>query len=310
MSNERDLTTDYLVLELQRRGTAFFRLNTERLPQALVQMAAWPAEDWSIRFAERTLEGAQVKAAYFRRPGHPIIDSRLSAGDREYCETEWLALLKSLYSRLEGRWLNSPQAIVAAEDKPRQLLAAHRLGFDIPSTVVTNDPANLDAFDQPIAKPLRQALLHGDTETVMFTTRLSAARAAAHGAGLTFAPVILQQEILKAADIRVTVVGDQVFATEISSQVDPDAEVDWRRGANADLPHSAINLPVDLARRCVTLTSDLGLRFGAIDLIRDRADRFWFLEINPNGQWAWIENRVGHHITAAIADQFERLAAA
>lgn len=308
VSNERDITTDYLVIELKRRALPFFRLNSERLPLAKVRMAGWPQEAWSIEFADRRLEGGAVKAAYFRRPGHPTGDPDLSPEDGAYCEMEWQAFMKALYARLEGRWLSSPRAIVMAEDKPLQLLVAHRLGFEIPTTVVTNDSAALRTVETPIAKPLRQALLHGDTEAIMFTTRLDEGRLAVGADALQFAPVVLQTEIRKAADIRVTVVADQVFAASIASQGNSDTEVDWRRGADPAMPHAAIELPSEISDRCIKLVAALGLGFGAIDLILDRVGRYWFLEINPNGQWAWIQNRVGHQIAGAIVDRLLTIA--
>jgi glutathione synthase/RimK-type ligase-like ATP-grasp enzyme len=121
--------------------------------------------------------------------------------------------------------------------------------------------------------------------------------------------MILQREITKRADVRVTVVGDRVFAAAISSQGSPETEVDWRRGGSGDLPYQAITLPDSLSALCVQLVNSLDLRFGAIDLVWDEDGVFWFLEVNPNGQWAWIETRTGHPITAAIVDALERISA-
>ncbi|HKR89366.1 MAG TPA: hypothetical protein VJS38_14440 [Phenylobacterium sp.] len=167
------------------------------------------------------MAGADITAAYFRRPGVPELDAAVLASDeRAYCAVEWSALLKSLYQRIGRRWLSAPAAIAAAEDKPRQLLEAKRLGFAIADTVVTNDVVVFDAFLEGagvVAKPLRQARLEGATDRVMFTSRVEAA-VARDARAIAAAPMILQREVLKAADIRVTVVGDEVFAAEIDSQ--------------------------------------------------------------------------------------------
>jgi glutathione synthase/RimK-type ligase-like ATP-grasp enzyme len=121
-------------------------------------------------------------------------------------------------------------------------------------------------------------------------------------------PLILQQEIAKRYDVRVTVVGDQVFAATIDSQSNQDTEVDWRMTSTPDLPHSTYGLPPEVSKACVALTRSLGLRFGALDFVLDPAGQLWFLEINPNGQWAWIETRTGHPIAAAIVAELERIA--
>jgi len=311
-TNQRDLTTDFVVLELQRRSAAFRRINTENLPLGFATVGFRGREDWTLQLGDDCIRGEDVQAAYFRRPGPPELSANIrEAGERAYCHGEWGALLKTIYSRLDTRWLNSPAAIMLAEDKPRQLLLALELGFRVPETVVTNAiDAACSFLEGPaaIAKPLREALIPGVEEKVIFTSRvghLSGRDAQAFAA----APMILQREIPKRVDLRVTVVGDRVFATAIGSQQHEETQVDWRRGGVAELSHDVFDLPADVSERCRRLVKELGLRFGAIDLVWDQDGEFWFLEINPNGQWAWIENRTGQPIVGAIVDELERISA-
>lgn len=310
VTNRRDLTTDYIVLELQRRGLAYARLNTEMLPQSDLRLGFSASTDWSIRMDGLNISGPEVRAAYFRRPGGPIVDPAVEEAElRDYCAGEWGASLKSLYQRLGPHWLNAPAAIMLAEDKPRQLLSALDLGFKVPETLVTNGFEAATAFLQrgrSIAKPLKEALIAGEDEAVIFTTRVETLIERDKRA-FEVAPMILQREVAKRADVRVTVVGDQVFAAAISSQQNPDTIVDWRRGSVVELPHDRLELPSDLMQRCVRLTRSLDLGYGAIDLVLDEDGAFWFLEINPNGQWAWIENRTGYPIAAALVDELVRI---
>lgn len=177
VTNCRDITMDYVVAELRRRGQPFFRLNTEQLPQALCSMAGFPRDAWSISLDGVVVRGAAITGAYFRRPGAPVVpDTATDPGERAYIEAEWSSFLKSLYSRLEGRWLNSPAKIFMAEDKPMQLLLAQEIGFHVPQAFVTNDilcARAISALGQAIGKPLRQAVLAGETERVIFTSRLA-----------------------------------------------------------------------------------------------------------------------------------------
>jgi len=309
-TNQRDLTTDFIVLELQRRSAPYVRINTETLPVGAAALGFRTRDDWRLTLGDSRIDGSDIRAAYFRRPGTPSVDNGVrDSGERAYCVGEWSAILKTIYSRLEGRWLSAPEDIMLAEDKPRQLLIARGLGFSVPETLVTNAIDEAKAFlagPPAIAKPLREALLKGDEERVIFTSRvqqLSDRDARAFAA----APMILQREIPKRADLRVTVVGRRVFATAISSQAHAETTVDWRRGGPFDLTHVPFDLPGELELRCIDLVAALGLGFGAIDLVWGQDDRFWFLEINPNGQWAWIENRTGQPIAAAIVDELERI---
>jgi glutathione synthase/RimK-type ligase-like ATP-grasp enzyme len=89
----------------------------------------------------------------------------------------------------------------------------------------------------------------------------------------------------------------------ILSQVADQTEVDWRKGGRIDLHHEAIDLPQNIIDSCIELMSKLNLRFGAIDLVCDLNGDYWFLEINPNGQWAWIENQTKLPIASAIVDE-------
>ena len=305
VTNASDLTTDYIVLELQRRAQPYFRLNAEDLPKARVTFGFESACDWSLELGGRKISGTAVSAAYFRRPGTPEIDGGVAdKGERAYCAAEWSALLKNLYARLGRRWLSAPATIMEAEDKPRQLLAAKAAGFMVPDAIVTNDIAVADTFigrGPSVAKPLREALLDGETERVIFTNRVTQA-SARDARAFAAAPMIIQREIIKHADVRVTVVGSVVLAAAIYSQGAAEAEVDWRAASEQDLPYQAIDLPGFVRAQCIALAAHFELGFGAIDLVWDRDDAFWFLEINPNGQWAWIENRTGLPITATIVD--------
>ncbi|WP_210558324.1 MULTISPECIES: hypothetical protein [unclassified Pseudomonas] len=310
VTNRRDITMDYVVAELRHREIPYYRLNTELLPQAICSMSGKDRRSWSICIDGREVRGDEVTAAYFRRPGAPMVsDAVTDLGEKRYIEAEWGSFLKSLYMRLEGAWLSGPTQIFLAEDKPLQLILAHELGFEIPEVAITNDWASVRQITSQypaIGKPLREALLSGEGERVMFTTRINDATES-DTASIALTPFIVQREILKKYDVRVTVVGTKTFATAIWSQANAETEVDWRQGSRTDLKHERIELEQSLKQRCIDLVSTLGLKFGAIDFICDLEDRLWFLEINPNGQWAWIENLTGYPISKAIVDELEEI---
>lgn len=303
VTNKRDVTTDFIVLELRRRGVSFFRLNTEDMPLHEVVITDGDPARLSLTGPGGSLNLSDVTAAYYRRPGS--LDVTGTASVAAYVAAEWSAILRSLWTALEGRWLNSPFAILQAEDKPRQLATARRVGLRIPDTLVTNafDMArSFQAGRQIVAKPLRHALIDdGEVGSVVFTSRVERLKDDDADA-FRRAPVILQREIPKLADVRVVVVDGRVFATRILSQVHEETQVDWRRGIRTDLAHEPMELPPEISAGCISVTSSLGLRFAAIDLVEDDEGTFWFLEANPNGQWAWIEQRTDAPITAAIVD--------
>jgi glutathione synthase/RimK-type ligase-like ATP-grasp enzyme len=99
-------------------------------------------------------------------------------------------------------------------------------------------------------------------------------------------------------------VGERAFAVLIDSQKDNETQIDWRRG-EIPLKHLIIELPNNILSQCVSLLKILNLRFGAIDFILDKSGNFIFLEINPNGQWAWIEKQTEYDISNEIVNLLE-----
>ena len=317
VSNERDITTDYVVLELQRRGVPYFRLNSERLSDAHVR-CQWRSgrPDWQIAFADRSLLTSDVLAGYFRRPGAPSVKSNVTnPAERRYCGDEWAAVLRSIYLALGDRWLNAPANIARAEDKALQLAVAEEIGLRIPPTAITNDFDTAMGFisdGATVAKAFHTSFLDdvdGEGGRVIFTTRLEGTSLPTRES-LSLAPIVLQREIVKTYDVRATVVGRRVFAATINSQIKAETAVDWRRGSYSDLPHVRHELPDEVASRCLSVVQLLGLRFAAIDLVLDRTGEYWFLEANPNGQWAWVESRTGLPISSAIVDELLAISAA
>lgn len=304
VTNQRDITSDFVVAELSRRGVPFFRFNTDQAAETDLRFELNQSGGrWLLALNGESKEAGHFRAGYFRRPALPDAIEIVAEEYREHVRGEWAAALNSFYAALSCNWLSRPSAIVAAEDKPRQLMAAHRLGFRVPETLMASRFCRVSQFvsDSPsIAKPLRSGRLTAvEQERIAFTSRV-APLAPSDKDAVESSPVIYQREIGKACDLRVTVVGTQVFACEIH-QTDL-AELDWRKADVQHLEYRSVELPDSEVTRCVSLVRQLELGFGAIDLVRDRVGQLWFLEINPNGQWAWIEHRAKLPIASAVVD--------
>lgn len=305
-TNKQDITTDYLVRELRHRCVPFLRLNTEDLPQTVVTFAEEETLTGTITVRGVTHDLAGFASAYYRRPEPPKPGTVGSGEARAHAVQEWSAAARSLWNALEGRWLNSPFAILRAEDKPRQLAVARACGLRVPPTMVGNDidaARGLLAAHQCVIKPLRRALVDGPNGSgrVIFTSELAGLREEDR-AVFEAVPVIVQALIPKRRDLRVTIVNQNVIAVAIHSQAHKETRLDWRRGERTDLLHERVELPAAVETACTAVVQSLNLRFAAIDLIEDRDGVFWFLEANPNGQWAWLERVEGVAIAAAIVD--------
>ena len=264
-----------------------------------------PHGDITISDGERSISGKEVKSVWYRRNVAPNLPEDMDPGTRDFCERETRAFLEGTLLALPTvRWLSSPQAIWRAEHKPFQLAVAAQLGFTLPHTIVTNDQkATLD-FAQGrrlVGKAVHSGYIAGsDGNQAIFTSAISAGDLE-DLSGLMFAPVTFQEKVEKLSDIRVTVVGAEVFAAEILSQGRESSKVDWRATDDPNLEHRMHELPPAVAHRCRRLVSHLGLSFGAIDFALNADGSYVFFEINPNGEWLWLEDLLDIPISDSIA---------
>ncbi len=244
------------------------------------------------------IRARDVEAVWWRRPRPLAADSRLTEPKAEFAVREATEAIVGLATTLRARWVNDPWRDAMATRKPLQLARAEREGLTVPRTCITNDPAEARAFLRAHAhqRTIRKTL--GATPWDWRPTRFVGPGAASGPAGVRFAPTILQ-EFVPGVDVRVTVVGSALYATEIDAR-DTGSPEDFRPVFD-DARVAACRLPRDVARRLRALVRGLGLRYAAIDLRRRDDGEHVFLEVNPSGQWLFIEERTGQPITAAVA---------
>ena len=195
------------------------------------------------------------------------------------------------------------------ENKIHQLLLAQQLGFAVPETLITSSPEDFQEFygechGQLISKKLVDLVMSVDGVPLVPYTHAISEHDLMRRDSVRHAPVLFQEQLAKQLELRVTVVGEQVFAAEIHSSADARQSVDWRHYPTFNLarfyaPHA---MPLSEQLRCRQLVQALGQCFGAIDLVLHPERGYVFLEINPNGQWGWIEEFTGMPIAAAFAD--------
>lgn len=300
-----DLTADWLIRELEDRDAPFVRFNTEDYPTKV--RLSWQAGGATIQLRGNRYPLTEFDAIWYRRPVAPRLSAELPEPMQEWATRESAEALLGTWRTLDALWVNHPDRNRLAESKPEQLRSASRIGFEVPATLVTNDSEEAKAFfaEQAggvVCKPLWDGRVPvGDERKLFFTSLIdeSAVSLDDLGSGL---PYLFQAHIPKRYDLRVTVIGQEAFAVRIESQDEDDARTDWRRGRPGALLHAPEALPDEIAERCVALCEHYGLRFGAIDLARRTDGGYSFFEINPNGQWAWLEQRTGLPLRSRLAD--------
>jgi hypothetical protein len=308
ISNKWDVSLDFIVRELRNRGIDFLRLNTEDLPHSDCAVVL-PNGSFLLSDGKKTFEvNKSLKSVLFRRPGKPFEEAGVGIKDKSiltYCREQWHALVEGLLGIKGVLWINHPGANDLMECKIVQIEKASEIGFNIPRTCVTASKERAEKFIKScggyvVAKGLYSSVIEYPERDYFVFTTLIRTLADVHQSELGMAPVIFQEYISDKTDYRVTVVGNQLFAVRIASTSGTAIPVDWRTQKEG-LVFIPSELPEDIRVKCLNLVSESGLVFGAIDLVQVE-DRFYFLEINPNGEWGWLQSSAGLPIAEAIVD--------
>ncbi len=255
------------------------------------------------------LDGEDVTAVLYRhlhlREAPLILDSQA----RELAESELRATLEGALLAIDAYWLNHPYANRLARNKPLQLALAASEGLSVPETKITDDPEEIRALHRRWDGAMVAKLVGGqivapnvDEQYVVHTTLVEEADLGSNAA-LAACPAIYQRRVKKAFDLRVTIVGERLFACRIDSQHSERAAVDWRKAGPGALPIRECDLDGDTAGKCLALMRRLGIDLAGLDLIVTPEGETVFLEVNAMGQWLWVQELTGMPIASVIVDQ-------
>lgn len=303
-TNKEDITTDFIVQELKRQEIDFYRFNTEELSKTVKIVLDFEREQYLLidKLDNKEFHLLDFTDIYYRRPELPLYDDAdLTEGEKSFLQIEIYYTLEGVYRLLSKKhWFNNVFAIRNAENKIYQLLLAKEVGLTIPSTLISNHHDSVERFvryGKHIIKPVHNARIMDEKHPqIVYTSEITQAIKKEEA---EFNINYLQNKIEKRCDVRATFVGEKCFAVTIDSQQLEDTCIDWRRGEHI-LQHAPIELPQDIQAKCLRLMQRLNLDYGAFDFVLDKQGNYVFLEINPNGQWAWIEHLTGLPISKEI----------
>lgn len=254
------------------------------------------------KYLVNTNDFSSVNAVWWRRPqSFRLEDDIQVAEDRNFAFGECQAAISGLYSCLDANWINNPERDEIAARKVFQLKIAAGLGFKIPKTLITNDPAEALTFIDRQGERGTIYKAFSATEKSWRETRLLKQEERSQIEAVQYAPVIFQEHIKADIDLRITVINQSVFAAEILSG-NTSYKVDFRMTMH-EAEIRSHTLPDDLEKKIISFVKKLGLIYGAIDMRLTPSGEYVFLEINPAGQWLFIEERTGQPITQTLAEQ-------
>lgn len=324
ISQYGDLHADLVEQQLQQRGAVVFRLHLDQFPRDY-QVRLNYANNAQARTIIHLPTGQELKldqlGAVWLRKAAPFEfrSDDLSPHERAFAQAETEHLLYGVLFALDVFWFSHPLALRSAQWKGEQLQRAAAMGFRVPRSLITNDPEALAAFKRSFSGDMvfkamsSPALAARDLDpeqreaVSLPTTRISDAefRAGEWNEALEAVnelPGLFQEYIEKAYELRVTIIGQQLFAAKIHSQLDPRTATDYR-DFSVEIPYEATTLEPSLAQRCVQFVRSYGLEYGAMDLIVTPENDVVFLENNPGGQFYFIEQLVPEfQLCATVAE--------
>jgi hypothetical protein len=307
ITNRDDLTADFLITRLLETGQPYYRINSEDLAEAKYLFSAGDDEDVTrcYTIAGKKLDLGDIRSVWYRRMIWPSPSQTIFPEQRRFAAGEIRHLVEGLVLDPSILWVNPIDATALGERKVFQLRLAREVGFRIPPTLISNDPKMLRDFAARhdggvICKPIYHGLVsEGSKRYSVYTNQIDPDELA-DDAQLQACPTLLQKRIPKGTDIRATFIGRDVFPVEIFSS--DAAPLDWRRPGE-DIQYRRIELPPAIEHSCRDLLSRLRLSYGAFDFVRTPEGEVFFLEVNPTGEWAWLERALG----IPMRDAFLRL---
>jgi glutathione synthase/RimK-type ligase-like ATP-grasp enzyme len=310
LSHPKDPTAQRVVRALEARQASALFVDTGAFPERLRLSATFAQHCWQGGFwyEDHWYDLTDIKSVLVRRPSHYQVDPQSPELIQSFLENEALkgfgGLLRSLDHVL---WMNNLDAHRAANFKPVQLQAASQVGLCVPRSLITNDPDAVRQFYQETDGNLIYKTLHGGgiagggtVAHAIYTSRVSP-QSLEHLERVRMTAHYFQVEVEKFLELRVTVIGNQVLAVAIESQHCEATKLDWRVSF-PDLRFAPSTLPSVVEERCRALVRTLGLTYGALDFILTPDAEYIFLEINPGGQYEFLEQKTQLPFSATIAE--------
>ncbi|QSJ20219.1 MvdD family ATP-grasp ribosomal peptide maturase [Nostoc sp. UHCC 0702] len=302
-----------VIKAIEARGEKAFRFDTDRFPtEVKLDIYHGDAERVIITDGEQKLDLSEVSSVWYRRMRYGLkIPQSMDKQYREASIQECRTTVRGMIASIKGFHFDKMINVDRANNKQLQLQVAREVGLLTPRTLTTNNPEAVKQFASEcqeqgiVTKMLSSFAIFGERgeEFVVFTTPVTDDDLE-NLEGLRFCPMTFQENVPKALELRTTIVGHQVFTAAVDSQSLEGSTYDWRKEGRAlKDAWKPYDLPEDVEKKLLKLMDNFGLNYGAIDIIVTPDGRHVFLEVNPVGEFFWLEVFSPHFsISSAIAD--------
>jgi len=299
-------TIDRVAEALAKKNIRTFRFNSDLFPEKISLSHRVDASEAKvmIRTAETEIDTSEIDAVWYRKIWSPIIETKMEEKYLQASINESLAVRNSFFQSLGPLpWLDPIPKVQQASDKYYQLRMARQAGLRIPKSIFSNSPKEVLAFfeslDGEMIAKMHTSLSFGMEKSAFsfYTTKISGEDLEDLDL-LQICPMIFQEYIPNAFELRVAYVAGQCFTGKIQAK----DLTDWRKADPQKVFWTPFTFPEEQQQLLHKLMTKLELSFGAVDYIVKPDGQYIFLEVNPVGEWGMLEKDLELPISQAIAN--------
>lgn len=289
-----DQTVDYVILKYSHIAN-FYRVNVDQFDQYVFYICN--DHGWRIRSAswDKEMSQNEFHSIYYRKPQFPHLDEFEPEYRGMICQ-DILTIINGIADSFDGIVLSKPNILRKSENKVYQLLYAQKNDLILPKSFIGNCIKDADGSIcdfKTIIKPLSVGKVYRKNQCEIYQTSYFDR----YEENISLTPIYLQKYIEKLYEVRLTIINNICFPIKIVSE----NQLDWRKGYDKN-QYSIVDVPNEILNSCKKMLYDFNLKFGAFDFIVDRKGNWIFLEVNPNGQWLWLERALNLKMSEEIVN--------
>lgn len=296
-------TIDRFFQYLSSKNIPYFRLNSDQLNH--LQKISISEDSFQITGEDgKSVSSNDITGVWNRKIWRISVPEELDQEYEKIFLNEYAHLRYNLFTQLQHLpWINPYENEKKVDgNKMFQLKVAKRNHLTIPPTVFTNDEEKVKAFFEEHCSGKAIAKLHGVTRKTMsgenlISTMVIEQETLENLSGMIYCPMIFQPYIDKEYELRIMYVDGEFYTGKINNS----ENADWRV-SHKDYFWTAYELPADIRTNLTSMMKEMGLYTGAIDMIRGKDGKYYFLEVNPQGEWGMLQKELGFPIAERIAD--------
>ena len=293
-----DTHADVICPKIQDSGVRIFRFNTDELERYEIGLIPTTAALSIVdKVEQKRITPREIGSVWYRRPSSDkTIEKSLDDESIKLFKYETKGWVKSITFGFENSfWVTAPWLLYKSRIKSNQLLVAHSVGLNVPKTLITRDSNLVKRFYDEcpngiVAKSLKVPFVESkDVYHSLRTQEITPSDLS--DSSLYICPTIFQERISVSYELRVVAIGRRLFAFKVTTK--EKCVTDIRASGKDNIEYTPWKISPALSDKILSLLNRFNLPFSSMDLLVDQTGNEFFIDLNPNGQWLWLEYTAG-----------------